>query len=131
MSKIKETHGYRVDVKTGFDLGRSNPMQRQYFFYYTINITNMTGHHAQLLTRTWVIEDAEGEIRKVEGPGVVGETPWFKIGDGFEYTSACPLQTLTGKMRGQFHMRTLEGDEFSIDVPTMEFKVPEDYIDRY
>lgn len=125
------TNGYQVEAKPGFDLDRSNPLQRQFFFYYMITITNVSGMHAQLKSRSWVIEDGNGEIHKVEGPGVVGETPWFKSGESFEYSSFCPLATLTGTMKGQFHMRSIDGTEFSINVPLMQFQVPDEYIDRY
>ena len=126
-----ETQGYRVDVKTGFDFDRSNPLQKQYFFFYTINIQNLSGERAQLKSRTWYIQDATGDVRKVEGPGVVGQTPWFQSGEGFEYTSFSPLPTLTGKMWGKFHMKALDGREFSIDTPEFFFSVPEEFIDRY
>jgi len=125
------SHGYRVEAKPGFDFGRSNPLQKQFFFYYTITITNVSGMQAQLKTRTWHIVDADKEVRTVQGPGVVGETPWFRPGESFEYSSFCPLPTLTGMMEGQFHMRSIDGTEFSIDVPRMNFAVPEEYIDRY
>ena len=125
------SHGYKVEAKPGFDLARSNPMQKQYFFFYTITITNISGTQAQLKSRTWHIVDGNKEVRTVQGPGVVGETPWFPAGESFEYSSFCPLPTLTGTMQGQFHMRSIDGSEFSSDVPTMRFEVPEDYIDRY
>lgn len=128
---VTETQGYRVEVKTGFDFERSNPLQKHYFFFYTINISNLEGKRAQLQSRTWYIQNADGEVRKVEGPGVVGQTPWFKTGEGFEYTSFCPLSTLTGKMWGQFHMHGIDGSEFSIDTPEFHFAVPESFIDRY
>lgn len=125
------TNGYRVEVRPGFDFARSNPLQRQYFFYYNITITNLSGMQAQLKTRTWHIIDGHGETRMVQGPGVVGETPWFRPGESFEYSSFCPLPTLTGKMHGHFQMRAIDGTEFTIEVPMMTFIVPEEYIDRY
>lgn len=127
----RESLGYRVDVRTGFDLGRSNPLQKHYFFFYTVTITNNGGTPARLESRTWIIHDSDGNENRVEGPGVVGQTPWFVRGGHFEYSSFCPLPTLAGKMSGQFHMRTEDGEEFSIATPVFRFAVPEDLIDRY
>lgn len=128
---IEESHGYRIEVRTHFDFPRSNPLQSQYLFQYTITISNLRGPHAQLLSRLWHIEDAEGEVRQVQGPGVVGHTPHFKLGDTFEYSSFCPLPTLTGKMWGHFEMLSNDGQTFEITTPVFKFAVPEEFIDRY
>jgi len=128
---IEESHGYRVEVKTQFDFTRSNPLQGQFLFQYTVTIKNVRGVHAQLLTRTWHIQDAKGEVRQVKGPGVVGHTPHFKSGEAFEYASFCPLPTLTGKMWGHFEMLGVNGETFEITTPVFRFQVPDDLIDRY
>lgn len=128
---IEESHGYRVEVRTHFDFPRSNPLQGQYLFEYTITITNVRGVDAQLLTRTWHIEDAQGVVRQVKGPGVVGHTPHFKRGERFEYSSFCPLPTMTGKMWGHFEMLSINGETFEITTPLFRFAVPEEFIDRY
>ncbi len=126
-----ESNGYTIQVRTAFDLNQSNPLQRHFLYRYTVTITNVAGTPAKLMSRTWLIEDATGEVRKVEGPGVIGEHPWFGRGESFQYSSFCPLPTLAGKMRGQFHMRAEDGGEFSIDTPSFRFLVPEELIDRY
>jgi ApaG protein len=128
---IEESAGYRVEVRTHFDFTRSNPLQKQYLFEYTIVITNMSGEPARLLARTWHIEDAEGEVRQVKGPGVVGHTPFFRRSEAFEYSSFCPLPTMTGKMWGHFEMLSDNGQSFEITTPVFRFKVPEEFIDRY
>ena len=64
---IEESHGYRIEVRTDFDFSRSNPLQKQYLFEYTVVIRNVAGDSAQLLTRTWHIEDGEGDLRQVKG----------------------------------------------------------------
>jgi ApaG protein len=128
---IEESHGYRIEVKTSFDFMRSNPLQGQYLFEYHITITNIKGIEAQLLKRTWHIEDALGEVRQVHGPGVVGHTPYFKLNDSFHYSSFCPLPTLTGKMWGHFEMLSKDGKTFDITTPVFKFAVPEELIDRY
>ena len=128
---IEESHGYRVTVRTEFDFERSNPLQGQFLFQYTITITNMRGAAAQLLTRLWHIQDAQGTVRQVQGPGVVGHTPHFRLGEAFEYTSFCPLPTMSGKMWGHFEMLGENGETFEITTPVFRFIVPESFIDRY
>lgn len=128
---IEESHGYRIEVRTHFDFPRSNPMQGQFLFEYTVTITNVNGVDAQLLKRTWHIEDATGEVRQVHGPGVVGFTPFFKKKEKFNYSSFCPLQTMTGRMWGHFEMLSSTGETFEITTPVFKFAVPEEFIDRY
>lgn len=126
-----ESLGYTIAVETFYDGAHSNPLQKHYLYQYSITITNVSGKPSRLLSRTWYIEDAEGQIRKVEGPGVIGQTPWFEKGEAFNYSSFCPLPTLTGKMWGQFHMKDRDGHTFGIDTPAFHFAVPETMIDRY
>ena len=128
---IEESHGYRIEVRTDFDFSRSNPLQKQYLFEYTVVIRNVAGDSAQLLTRTWHIEDGEGDLRQVKGAGVVGNTPHFKRGQAFEYSSFCPLPTLTGKMWGHFEMLSENGQTFEITTPVFRFKIPAEFIDQY
>lgn len=128
---IEESNGYRVEVRTSFDFPRSNPLQGQFLFQYTVVIRNLRGSPAQLLARTWHIEDAEGEVRQVKGPGVVGHTPHFRPGEMFEYSSFCPIPTMTGKMWGHFEMLGNDGEMFEITSPVFRFRVPEEFIDRY
>ncbi len=126
-----EDKGYRVEVRTTFDMENSNPLQRHYLFHYRVRIANLMGVPARLESRTWHIEDALGSRRKVEGPGVVGQTPWFSPGGVFEYSSFSPLPTLTGKMWGSFHMRAEGGEAFDLATPEFRFAVPDHHIDRY
>ncbi len=128
---IEESFGYRVEVRTEFDFPRSNPLQGQYLFQYSITITNVRGEPAQLLSRVWHIQDALGEVRQVQGPGVVGHTPHFKTGESFEYASFCPLPTMSGKMWGHFEMLSAKGETFEITTPVFRFIVPDTFIDRY
>lgn len=128
---VAETNNFRVEVKTEFDFDQSNPLQFHYLFRYTILITNEGDTPAKLLSRKWFIKDAKGEIRLVEGPGVVGQTPSFRPGDSFEYSSFCPLPTMKGEMWGHFNMVDNSGKNFKIDTPVFKFEVPADYIDVY
>jgi ApaG protein len=125
------SNGFRIQVKTDFDFEQSNPLQFSYLFRYTILIINEGALSAQLLSRKWHIKDAKGEVKLVEGPGVIGQTPEFAPGDSFEYSSFCPLPTLTGEMWGYFVMRDDSGTDFKIETPVFKFAVPRDYIDDY
>ena len=128
---ISENNDFRIEVTTDFDFDQSNPLQYQYMFRYTINITNTGNVPAQLVSRKWNIKDAKGTMKYVEGPGVIGETPSFKPGDSFEYQSFCPLPTMEGEMWGYFNMVDDNGQAFKIDTPVFRFHVPKDYIDDY
>lgn len=124
-------NNFRVEVNTDFDFDQSNPLQYHYLFRYTILITNVGDVSAKLISRKWFIKDNKGEIRLVEGPGVVGQTPSFKPGDAFEYSSFCPLPTMKGEMWGHFNMVDHTGKNFKIDTPVFKFEVPKDLIDVY
>lgn len=130
-SFISQSNGFEIEVETEFDFENSNPLQYHYLFRYIIIITNLRNGKAQLISRQWNIKDAKGEVRHVEGPGVIGQTPHFEEGESFEYSSFCPLPTLTGEMWGHFNMVDEDGNDFKIDTPHFKFKVPDDFIDRY
>ena len=85
------TRGVRVQVLSEYAPERSDPGRNQWFFLYTITITNDGSETVQLLTRHWIITDAENKVEEVRGPGVVGKQPILKPGESFEYTSGCPL----------------------------------------
>lgn len=128
---VSISNNFKIEVKTDFDFDQSNPLQFQYLFSYTINITNIGTVSAQLVSRKWHIKDGKGVMKYVEGPGVIGATPFFKPGDTFEYQSFCPLPTLNGEMWGYFNMVTEDGQTFKIDTPHFHFKVPDEFIDNY
>ena len=117
------TKGIRVHVTTQYDPSRSMPHQNQWFFLYTVRISNEGTETAQLLTRHWIITDATGHVEEVKGPGVVGEQPVLSPGQSFEYTSGCPLTTPFGSMRGSYQMVTTGGDKF--DALIAEFTLSE------
>ena len=87
-----------------------------YVFAYTITITNTGDIPAQVISRTWNVNDANGRTEKVKGLGVVGQQPLLQPGQAFEYTSGCRLCTATGSMRGSFHFVTEEGAPFEVPV---------------
>ena len=89
----------------------------QYFWSYTIVITNTGEETVQLRTRHWIITDASGHSQEVRGEGVVGEQPVLAPGERFEYTSGVPLPTASGFMSGRYQMVSESGEQFEIDVP--------------
>ncbi|KAK4257060.1 hypothetical protein QN277_006700 [Acacia crassicarpa] len=98
------TLGIRVQVKSVYIEGRSQPSKGLYFFAYRIRITNNSDRPVQLLRRHWIITDANGKTEHVWGMGVVGEQPVMLPRASFEYTSACPISTPNGRMEGDFEM---------------------------
>jgi ApaG protein len=128
---ISLSNNFKIEVKTEFDFDQSNPLQYQYMFRYTILITNIGNISAQLKSRKWNIKDSKGALKYVEGPGVIGATPFFRPGESFEYQSFCPLPTMEGEMWGHFNMVDEKGNSFRIDTPVFRFEVPKEYIDIY
>lgn len=111
------SHGIRVTVRVTYSDQQSDPTRRQWFYLYTIRIANEGSRTMQLISRHWIIEDARGETREVRGPGVVGQQPTLKPGQGFEYTSGCPLETPFGSMRGTYQMVDEAGSEYEVQIP--------------
>ena len=118
------TNGIRVQVRAEFLPERSSPREDQYVFAYHITISNVGTDTAQLLSRHWIITNAEGETEEVQGPGVVGEQPVLRPGDQFEYTSFCPLKTNVGTMHGSYTMATPAGDVFQARIAPFTLAVP-------
>ena len=128
---VSENNDFKIEVRTEFDFDQSNPLNFQYLFRYTILITNIGDIGAQLLSRKWNIKDAKGELKFVEGSGVIGQQPFFEPGESFEYSSFCPIPTMQGEMWGHFNMINKYGQSFKIDTPIFKFDVPREFIDQY
>jgi ApaG protein len=118
------TRGIRVQVESAYVPDRSNPKEGSYFFVYHVKISNVGGETAQLISREWIITDAEGEVERVKGPGVVGEQPVLPPGGGFEYTSFCPLKTSVGSMHGSYQMVAASGEKFDAVIAPFTLAVP-------
>jgi ApaG protein len=106
-----------VKVRPRYLADQSNPDQGVYFFAYTITIRNTGQVAAQLISRTWNVNDARGHTEKVKGLGVVGQQPLLQPGETFEYTSGTRLRTATGTMHGSFFCVAEDGEKFDVDVP--------------
>lgn len=118
------THGIRVSVRSEYSPDRSRPADQHWFFLYTITIRNESGGTVQLLSRHWVITNAEGEVQEVRGPGVVGEQPVLEPGQSFTYTSGCPLTTSFGRMEGSYQMVTPGGENFDVAIAAFTLSEP-------
>jgi len=118
------THGIRVRVVSRYSREHSHPEQAQWFFLYTVEIKNEGKKTVQLESRHWIIENADGKIQEVQGPGVVGEEPILAPGESFEYTSGCPLTTPFGSMRGTYQMRAEDGTSFDVEIAPFTLSEP-------
>jgi ApaG protein len=118
------TNGIRVQVKAMFLPDRSSPRENQFHFAYHITISNVGSETAQLISRHWIITDADGDVQEVRGPGVVGEQPVLQPGASFEYTSFCPLKTNVGTMHGTYQMVRADGESFDARIAPFTLAVP-------
>ena len=118
------TRGIRIEVRSEFLAERSSPREEQYLFQYHVRISNVGLETAQLVSREWIITNADGEVERVKGPGVVGEKPVLPPGGSFEYTSYCPLKTPVGSMQGTYQMVTANGEHFDAVIAPFTLAVP-------
>ena len=113
-----------IDVATRFLDEQSAPEDGRFVFAYTIHIRNHGKVPARLLDRHWVITDANGKIQEVRGEGVVGEQPWLRPGDDFQYTSGAVLETPLGTMQGSYGMLADDGTRFDAPIAAFTLSVP-------
>lgn len=114
-------HKISVEVETDFLNDQSEPRQDRFVFSYTITIRNDGDVAARLMTRHWLITDANGKVQEVRGDGVVGEQPYLKPGQGFRYSSGAVLDTPVGSMQGSYQMIADDGVRF--DAPISPFRL--------
>ncbi|QNN45856.1 Co2+/Mg2+ efflux protein ApaG [Thermomonas brevis] len=115
---------FDIAVDARFLDDQSAPEEDRYVFAYTIRIHNRGKVPARLLGRHWLITDGNGRVREVEGEGVVGEQPWLRPGEGFEYTSGAVLETDIGTMRGSYDMLADDGTRFAAPIPAFTLSIP-------
>jgi ApaG protein len=118
------TRGIRIEVQSMYMPERSSAKDSQYLFEYHVRISNVGSETAQLISREWIITNADGEVERVKGPGVVGEKPVLPPGGVFEYTSFCPLKTAVGTMQGSYQMVTPDGTRFDAAISAFTLAVP-------
>jgi ApaG protein len=117
-------YDFTVTVSPRFLPEQSDPENDRYFFAYTIRILNSGEITAQLMSRHWIITDANQRVEHVRGPGVVGEQPRLAPGEAFEYTSGCPLSTPFGSMRGSYQCVAEDGTAFEVPIAEFLLSVP-------
>ena len=113
-----------VRARATFVPEQSDEDEARFVFAYTITITNTGSVPAQLVSRHWVITDADNGVQEVRGLGVVGEQPFLRPSESFEYTSGASIPTAVGTMRGTYQMRAEDGQTFDVPVPSFTLSVP-------
>ncbi len=113
-----------ITAKTAHVPGQSDEAANRYVFAYTITIVNSGSVAARLVSRHWIITDAENRIQEVRGLGVIGEQPMLKPQQSYEYTSAAAIQTPVGTMRGSYQMVAEDGMTFDAPIPEFTLSAP-------
>jgi len=121
---MSEKNKVLVEAKPQYIEAQSSPEDNRFVFAYTITITNAGAVPARLLTRHWLITDANGKVQEVNGDGVVGEHPHLNPGDSFRYTSAAMIETPVGVMQGKYQMQSDTGMQFSAQIPKFTLSIP-------
>ncbi|WP_181708375.1 Co2+/Mg2+ efflux protein ApaG [Chthonobacter rhizosphaerae] len=119
------TRGIVVSVEPTYLAHESNPDEMRWVWSYRVEIENRSKITVQLLSRRWLITDANGIRREVAGQGVVGEQPIIRPGGEYAYTSGCPLGTPSGIMEGTYRMVTDAGELFDVDIPAFSLDKPD------
>ena len=120
----KQNCEIRIQVATNYVDEQSEPEEGRYVFAYTITITNEGEIPAQLISRHWVITDANGKVQEVSGDGVVGEHPHLTPGAEFQYSSGAVLETPVGAMQGLYRMKADNGVSFDAPIAPFTLAVP-------
>lgn len=115
---------FTVSVRPQYLDAHSSPQEGHYVFAYTVTIRNTGQHAAQLISRHWIITDANNAIEHVRGDGVIGEQPHLAPGESFQYTSGCPLSTPLGSMRGSYQCVADDGTSFEAPIPEFVLAMP-------
>ena len=113
-----------VTVETSFLPDQSDVKDSRYVFSYTIKITNIGNIAAQLISRHWLITDADNQVQEVRGLGVIGEQPLLEPNASFEYTSGTMLSTPVGNMRGSYFFTAVDGTQFEVPIPSFTLAMP-------
>lgn len=115
---------FTVSVKMRYLAEQSDPERSQYMFAYTVTIRNTGEVAAQLISRHWIIVDANNRIEEVKGLGVIGHQPLLKPGEQFEYTSGASLVTPQGSMAGKYFCVAEDGEQFEARIPEFVLSLP-------
>ena len=123
---MEQTKRYAITVvpKASYVADQSDPANDKFVFSYTITITNSGDIAVQLVSRHWIITDAEHRVQEVKGLGVVGQQPLLQPGESFEYSSGAAIATSVGTMHGTYQMRADDGHTFDATIPPFTLSVP-------
>lgn len=122
--ELEEGHDIDVSVDTSFIEAQSDEDESRFVFAYTVTIHNSGHVPAKLVTRHWLITDSNGKIQEVRGEGVVGEQPYLRPGEAFQYTSGTMLETPVGTMQGSYQMVADDGTEFDAPITAFTLAAP-------
>lgn len=120
-----QTRGLVVRVQPEYLPDQSDPDERRWVWAYHVEVANHGRETVQLVSRHWIITDAWGRVEEVQGPGVIGQQPTLRPGEGFRYVSGCPLPTSSGTMAGTYQMVTDAGERFDAVIPTFSLDLPQ------
>ncbi|MEH6595163.1 MAG: Co2+/Mg2+ efflux protein ApaG [Colwellia polaris] len=123
-TKVAYSTDIDVDVVTNFIAQQSIEADQQFVFSYTITVKNNSAETVQLLSRYWLISDANGETNTVAGEGVIGQQPYIKSGESFTYSSGCVLKSPLGNMQGHYQMQTHSAELIQVDIPPFRLAKP-------
>ena len=119
-----DSHSIDVSVDLAFIEAQSDEDQNRFVFAYTVTIHNAGLVPAKLVTRHWIITDSNGKTQEVKGEGVVGEQPYLRPGEAFQYTSGTMLETPVGTMKGSYQMVADDGTEFDAPINAFTLAAP-------
>ena len=122
--KKNEPHAIDIQTKVNFLPEQSDESGSRFVFSYTITITNLGNQTVKLVSRHWIITDADHQVQEVRGQGVVGEQPVLKPGEGFRYTSGAVIETPVGTMHGTYQMVAEDGRAFDATIPRFILSAP-------
>ena len=124
MGKKNTNYSIKVAAQAFYLEEQSDPAHDRYVFAYTVLIQNQGNVAARLLSRHWIITDANSKVEEVRGEGVVGEQPYLRPGEGFQYTSGAILDTSVGSMQGSYQMLADDGATFDAEIPPFVLSIP-------
>jgi len=117
-------YNIETTVQTRYIEEESAPEQTHYVFSYTVTIKNTGEEAAKLISRHWIITDADGHIQEVRGKGVIGQQPHLKPNESYTYTSGTAMKTAIGFMQGSYQMMADDGTKFDATIPAFRLVVP-------
>ncbi len=119
-----QNYDIQVKITTQYLEAESNPDASRFVFAYTLSIENIGDIAAKLLSRHWIITDANNHVQEVKGKGVIGEQPYLRPGQSFQYTSGTMIETPVGSMQGTFQMIADDDHHFDAIIEPFSLALP-------